>query len=382
MTEIRSWFAESGPPTLTIAHRALDLNKVQRDEYGSAIFNAAPARIGDYPYLAEELPGIAEGFPRDEIIIGRIEEEDMRNALPQFKGLIVTNDHWFGDANSREWLEVGRVLSAGELREDGFVHTEIVITDPRMLSMVEAGKVQLSIGFRGTPDRNPSYTRDGDEPLFFFRNLRLNHLAIVDVARAGDMAELYTENSGELLMPISMAHSAPKPVTKESKMKVSLGGREVEMDDADARALEAERAAHQQAVAERDTKVAELQGANAAHEKTIGDLKKETENSGEQIRHAVERHSKLVTDMKNIGETFEHSAGAYDPTEVKSGILVKNGMGWMKDEKNPAVIDAAFSAYVAARSQSPGAVENGVTAAHAGTKPKSSAGQFSTSLTE
>lgn len=385
--DVNGWLVLDEDGAIGVDHRRprrLDLNKLERREDGAVIFNARPARTGDYQYMAYEIPRSitgAESF--DEIVTGHIEASEMEKVLPQMEGLVVTNDHRTTNSRNRSDAEIGRVMRPGVLGGDGFVTTRIVITNSDAVTDVERGKRELSIGFRGTPVKNEDRKSEGD-PHFHWTNIKLNHLAVVDAARAGPDAVVthsaFLKDSGPSMVPVAMAHSAPKQKTKETTMKISLGGREVEMDDADARALEAERAAHNNTVAERDTKIGELQGQNAAHAKTIADLRAEAEGSGEKIQHAVAAHSKLADSMKMIGEEFSHSAGAYDPTAIKAEVLAKHSID-VSDPKNSAVVDAAFNGYVKALEKNPGTVEHSVAGAHAG-HPSSRDGKFVSTLAD
>ena len=346
--------------------RRLDLNKVTRREDGSVIFNARPARTGDYEYLAFEVPQELTGAQdRFEVVTGRIEAEEMEKALPQFEGLIVTNDHCFAEVRNRADVDVGRVLSVGTLESDGFVTARTVITDAETIVAVEAGKSELSIGFSAVPVKNENRSKDSD-PHFFWTNIKINHLAVVDAARAGPDARF--THSGPSMVPVFMAHRAPIIPQEKSMAKVKVGGVEYDADDALAGALEAERAAHTQAVTAKDTEIATLTnsvaehtGTIAAHTATIATLQTEAEAAPDKIAEAVAAHGAFVDELTKLGEKPELSAGGYDATAEKAKVLTKHSIDLGEQAENPIAVNAAFSTLVASHGSKPGAVETAET---------------------
>ena len=96
---------------------------------------------------------------------------------------------------------------------------------------VEAGKHQLSVGYHADLDETPGSWR-GERYDAVQRNIRGNHLAIVDQGRAGPAAAIRIDTK--------------EPV----HMKIKIGSNEFEVDEAVGKVLQADIAA---LIAERDT---------------------------------------------------------------------------------------------------------------------------------
>jgi len=130
-----------------------------------------------------------DGSERREL---RLPEEVFRkDALASFEGVPVTDDHppvMVAPSNVKQYA---RGVTQEGVRQDGdLVVGSLMITDPELIAKVESGKVQLSCGYEVDEDATP-----GEDPRYgrydvVQRKIRGNHLAIVDVARAGPEARV------------------------------------------------------------------------------------------------------------------------------------------------------------------------------------------------
>lgn len=88
------------------------------------------------------------------------------------------------DANNARRHTVGSV--GQDVREDGeFVRGTIAVNDARSIKSMEAGKDQLSCGYECVVEMTPGVTPDGQRFDAVQRNIVYDHVAIVDVGRAG-----------------------------------------------------------------------------------------------------------------------------------------------------------------------------------------------------
>lgn len=107
------------------------------------------------------------------------------DALASFRDAVVTDDHPADlvSADNARFLAVGFV--SGAPRRDGdHVAATLVVNDAATIAKMERGKQQLSCGYTCEIDRTPGIV-NGERYDAVQRNIVGNHVAIVDVGRAG-----------------------------------------------------------------------------------------------------------------------------------------------------------------------------------------------------
>lgn len=113
------------------------------------------------------------------------------DSLDSFAMVPVTDDHppVLIDAKNARQYAVGAM---GEtLRRDGdHVIARLTVFDAATIAKMETGKVQLSCGYHVDVLETPGVTSDGQRYDAVQTNIRGNHVAIVNVARAGDTARV------------------------------------------------------------------------------------------------------------------------------------------------------------------------------------------------
>ena len=142
----------------------------------------------------------------------------------------VTNDGVVTKQNAKG-LQVGSV--AALVRNGHLLDGTILITDGDAIDSINAGKVQVSLGYFADKEPAPpgSTYRDPVSGLdesydFVQRNIRGNHVAIVQHARAGDMARLHLDAACEVDPVDSEAKIVPttNPLTSHMTHKVAQKG--------------------------------------------------------------------------------------------------------------------------------------------------------------
>lgn len=112
-------------------------------------------------------------------------------ALASFEGVPVTDDHPSAMVTPKTIRAHQRgVVQEGVRRDGDLMVASLLVTDPELVAKIEAGKRRLSCGYEIEEDCTP-----GVHPLFGRydvrqRRIRGNHVAVVDAARAGDVASL------------------------------------------------------------------------------------------------------------------------------------------------------------------------------------------------
>lgn len=133
------------------------------------------------------------------------------SSLATFADVPVTDDHppEMLTADNARSHAVGFV--SGEPRRDGdHIAARIVVMDAATIAKVEAGKAELSCGYECDLDSTPGVTPDGERYDAVQTNIRGNHVAIVEVARAGRSARMRLDAAD--MIP------SPAPPIKESLM--------------------------------------------------------------------------------------------------------------------------------------------------------------------
>lgn len=151
-------------------------------------------------------------------------------SLASYKGkpVIITHDAGTVDKNNVEDEIIGTILSEGY--QDGEdVRAEIVIHDTD--AMRNCGLRELSLGYSLDLDETPG-TWKGQKYDAIQKNIRVNHLALVDEARAGDQARLNID-SRDTLTGGKVSMATPKTTKKTPKG----GTRKAANNDGVARAI-------------------------------------------------------------------------------------------------------------------------------------------------
>ena len=131
---------------------------------------------------------------------GELRTEDevfSQESLDSFKQVIVTDDH------PREFVDVGNVkdVDAGhvgtDVRRDGrFVRATVTLTDAKTIIAALGGKKQVSCGYTSVVVDDSGELEDGTRYDARQTTIRGNHLAIVDVGRAGPDCALIIRGDG------------------------------------------------------------------------------------------------------------------------------------------------------------------------------------------
>lgn len=164
---------------------------ISQREYTDEGFLRVPgrvARVGIQDYLAGEL-GL-DGDPMRIVRVMRPSEEVFNDAsLESYASVDVTIEHPEGMVNSDTFKAVTVGVVRGSASQDGdFVVSDLIIKDKTAIAAVESGKVQLSAGYTALYDDN---VPEGADYEFIQRDIRINHVALVDRARAGAQARLF-----------------------------------------------------------------------------------------------------------------------------------------------------------------------------------------------
>lgn len=190
--------------------------RITHREYTDEGFLRVPghvARTGIQDYLARELE--LPGDPNRIVKVYRPPEEVFNaDSLATYSGADVTLNHPKGLVNADNYkvTSVGVVRSSGSKSED-FVQCDLIIKDAAAIKAVNSGKCELSAGYTAVYDETPGITPEGEPYDYVQREIRINHVAIVDRARAGANARVFdNESTGGNTMPVLITTDSGRSV--------------------------------------------------------------------------------------------------------------------------------------------------------------------------
>ncbi|WP_304095320.1 DUF2213 domain-containing protein [Phascolarctobacterium succinatutens] len=250
-------------------------------------------------------------------------------------------------------LAIGTILSSGYQKDETNIACDIVIHNPSAIGE----KRGLSLGYRVDVEETPGTTPDGQQYDAIQRNIRINHLAVVDRARAGAKARLNLDgdeiiegvetkmkikiDSVDFEVDEKIANYVNSLQSKEENARVKLDTANTELKTvkeqntalkADADTLKAKADAM---TAERDALKAKVDAADAEKEKAVKEAV-ETVKADMQERAELEETAKIAKVEKTDGLTN---------AELKEGIVkAAFGESFKLDGASDAYLDGAYSA--------------------------------------
>lgn len=227
---------------------------------------------------------------------------------------------------------------------------DMVITKKDAIDAVLNGKQALSMGYTCDLEMaEPGSSWCGIEYDFIQRNIRYNHCAIVDAARAGDNAKIELRADSEDAVLEDMVFYKKTDGGTQMLKKINLDGIDYEAEAevikalkrADEKAKKAEEDACEQKKA-MDKKVADLEDKEKELEKRISELEAERDTAKEKADSAekeLEEVKKTSLDSKTIDEAVNAKIELLHNAE-KANVEVKADMSDMDIKK--AIITSAF----------------------------------------
>lgn len=278
------------------------------------------------------------------------------DSLASFAQLPVTNCHPPGMLTAKNAKKYA-VGSVGEnVRQDGdFVAAPLMLHDDDAIAAVEGGRSQLSNGYSCEldPTQDPELTAKWGKYDAIMRNIRGNHVALVDIARAGPGASLRLDAYGELALECdSVVIDEAEKVTMPIKFKVD--GFEIEVADSNAQSVIERAIATQRDRADAAEKaVTELKSENEVYKTKIKDSADEKAKWDADLSDKVRKLSALGAEVAKLGvdvTKLDASEIAYHTAAIAklSPKLKLDGMD----------IATAYKTLMAIEADKPSAVDN------------------------
>lgn len=240
-------------------------------------------------------------------------------------GSLGDNPSWTKEWEHRNWEEVTDGINCA---------IDMIITRKDAIDAILNGKQALSMGYTCDLEiAEPGATWCGIEYDFIQRNIRYNHCAIVDSARAGDNAkiELRADSDDAVLEDILIKTDGGETMLK----KINLDGIDYEAEESVIKALNAEKARADKAENDAcetkkslDKKVADFEKKVTEFEKRISELEAEKDTAKEKADSAekeLEELKKTSMDSKKMDELVNAKIDLLHNAE-KAGVEVKSDM--------------------------------------------------------
>lgn len=306
---------------------------VTRTDEGYLRGTAIVTRAGVFHYLN------ADGSVRSEL--RHPDDVFAADSLATLSMIPITVDHpsFMVGADNVAGVAVG---TTGEIArtDGGNVLSSLTITGKRGIEAVEQGKRELSLGYRVTLDEETG-VYDGVSFTHRQRNIRYNHLAIVDVARAGKAARL---NIDGLSVPIEIKElpgamskiridgieydAAPEVVNAMSRAEAKAADMQAKLD--------ASEAAHVAAISEQQAK---LDAATA----DLVAAKAKLDSEDARVAAAVKARLALVT----VASGFVKADMADMPDRaIKEAVIATRYPDFKADGRDDVYIQARFDGVI------------------------------------
>ena len=254
-------------------------------------------------------------------------------------GSLGDNPSWTKEWHNRNWEEVTDGINCA---------IDMIVTKKDAVDAVLNGKQSLSMGYTCDLEMaQPGSTWCGVEYDFIQRNIRYNHCAIVDSARAGDNAkiELRADSEDAVLEDMVIKTDGGTKMLK----KINLDGIEYEAEESVIKALNKERARADQAESDAceskktaDKKVADMEKKVTEMEKRVSELEAERDAAKEKKDAAEAELEKVKSDSadpKRLDEAVKAKMELLHNAE-KAKVEVKEDMSDMDIKK--AIITSQF----------------------------------------
>lgn len=153
------------------------------------------------PYYGREIPGWQElGLDGDKVYNLYRDPAELAKGAGTFNNLPILNKHIPVTVDSPQKDNVVGSIGSDVTFDTPYLQASMCIWDASAIAGVESEKqCELSCGYRYDPDMTPGVTADGEVYDGVMRNIRGNHLALVEAGRAGP--DVYVADSNPFTKP-------------------------------------------------------------------------------------------------------------------------------------------------------------------------------------
>ncbi|MGX9120324.1 DUF2213 domain-containing protein [Mesorhizobium sp. BHbsci] len=325
---------------------AVTVAGTRRTEDGYLVAEARCVRTGTQIYAGDEV-----GKPELKTVrVYRGPDQVFADgSLQSFSHAPVTINHPKEMVTAETWkdLAVGEVSTAA--KKDGeWIMLPLILKDAAAIKSVEDGKRELSAGYSCTLDWTPGTAPDGQAFDAQQQDIKINHLALVDRARAGSKARI-GDAGGWGIAPINDEEKGTRSMTDKLRT-VLVDGLSVETTDQGAQAIEKLLKDLQSSAAKLADLETKHQTAIAAKDADLAKAHAERDDAKAKVLDAaaldklVQARADLIGKAKAIAKDVK-TDGLSDAAIRKAAVAARLGDAAIAD-KADAYIDARFDILV------------------------------------
>lgn len=169
------------------------LEKATKTDNGFLKAPVFATRTGVFKYLKADGTVIHEYRPPAEVFNA--------DSMASLQGVPLTNRHPTEMVNSKNARKLTVGFTSDIVQQDGnFVKTAVTVSDQGMINEIEKdGITQVSCGYKCDLEFSPGITPEGEKYDAIQKNIRYNHLAVVDRGRAGPDVKLRLDSEDAVL---------------------------------------------------------------------------------------------------------------------------------------------------------------------------------------
>ena len=315
----------------------------RRTADGYLVAEVRTARTGIQDYAGFEvgkpdMPIVKVYRPADQVF--------SKDSMGSYAHKPVTNDHPAEAVSATNWKDLAVGQIGDEVARDGeFVRIPLVVMDAAAIKLVEDGKRELSAGYVCDLAWEAGVTPDGQAYDAIQKDIRINHVAIVQNGRAGSKARIGDgaiswgaapvtndqQPEKEKIMTLKTVTVDGIPVEVTDQGATVIGTLQSRLADANTKFADAERA-HQTAIAAKDAELAKKDAEIDALKAKVLDEK--------ALDAKVQARADLISLAGRIAKDVK-TEGLTDAEIRKAVVVAKVGDAVIKD-KPEAYIDARF----------------------------------------
>jgi uncharacterized protein len=357
---IRSGYSKEQAAAIAYSKAAKDSNSSRvLDLNGWPEIKGNPlSKVGVFPYYGKQ---IHPDLEPDKIYNVYRPEEELSDpeCIESFKLLPWVDDHAMLGAEEDGLLPAERkgihgIIGEDVYFEDGYLKGNLKIFSEKLAKKIENGKKELSIGYRCLYDlKKGAYNNQQYDAIQ--RNIRGNHVALVDEGRAGkDVAVLdhfkFTLDSGGLVMPDEKVEIE----SKDEKVEIESKDEKVEIESKDeGEGLTLESLAEQvKALAEAVAKIMQAEKAEAKEMSMDAQIKALTKQVQDLKTVGTKTMMREIAQRDALAKQLSAHVGVFDHASKTLDEVAQYGVKKLNLTCKPGQEEAVLAGYLAAKKAS------------------------------
>ena len=301
--------------------------KLKKTSDGYLEGHAIITRVGVFTYINPD------GSTRKELRTP--EEVFKKDAMDSFKLLPMTDDHPQEIVNSDNYKELSIGYTGEDVKKDGdYLISNLKITHNDSINQILNGKRGLSCGYT-TDLVKKDGIHNGESYDYIQTNIRGNHLAIVDMGRAGEMARLKLDKHQGATCFFNNINNY------KIMKKIRLDGKDHEVSDevySEITTLKNEKEKFKNEVKDLKNKTDTLEGERDALKEALN-----KSNDSEEVNKKVKARLDLCDKAYKV---LKEDVSELTDMEIKLKVIQTSSPSFKVDQKSEEYINGRFDSVI------------------------------------